>query len=301
MSTQDTNNFQTIALQSAVDGLRLTAYSWQPDSEQAMKAVVIISHGLGEHALRYDDFALALNQAGCAVYAIDHRGHGASPGPQGHGDFGDGGWNALVEDIALLTEHAKSQHNKLPIILFGHSMGSFAGQQFLFTHHNLIDAVILSGSAALDQLFATMQEKRNADGGGLSSYNDGFEHRTGFEWLSSDEAQVDKYVADPLCGFDLLPESMGSFASCAMTLADANDIKKIPPQLPVLLLAGSLDPVTGRLAFLNTLFERYKAAGIKNIDTQYYTDGRHEMLNEANRQEVYSDIINWIDHTLSTI
>jgi len=287
--------YQTIHLQSSVDQLPLSVYCWAPSTQQQIKAVVMISHGLGEHALRYNDFSKILNNQGYVVYALDHRGHGASPGPKGHGDFGEGGWNGLVEDIAQVICYAKNKHPELPTILFGHSMGSFAGQQFLFSHSDLIDAVILSGSAALDQLFLAMQEAPNAEGGGLSSYNQGFEPRTGFEWLSRDEAQVDKYVADPLCGFDLLEHSMSSLAASAATLANSDEIKKIPKQLPILLLAGDLDPITGRLAYLKVLQQRYQDAGIKHIDTCYYSEGRHEMLNEINRQDVYTDIRNWIE------
>ena len=291
-------NMETIKMQSAVDRLPLTAYCWssEPSSTDAqIKAKVIISHGLGEHAIRYSEFAEYLVTQGYAVFALDHRGHGESPGPNGHGDFGEGGWNALVEDIAQLTRMAQNKISDTPTILFGHSMGSFAAQQYLFSHAELITGVVLSGSAALDQLFAAMAAKRTQAGeGGLSSYNEGFEHRTGFEWLSRDPAQVDKYVADPLCGFDLQPDSFASFAACAMPLANTDSINKIPKQLPILLLAGELDPVTGRLAFLKELQHRYNVAGINNIDTLFYPEGRHEMLNDINRQDVYADIASWI-------
>ncbi len=294
--------FEIIKMQSAVDQFPLTSYCWSPPEEN-IKAKVIISHGLGEHALRYAEFADALNSQGYAVFALDHRGHGASPGPQGLGDFGTGGWNALVEDVAQLTRVAQNRFAPTSVALFGHSMGSFAAQQYLFSHSNLINAVILSGSAAVDKLFAAMMQARaNADPNqsALSAYNEGFPQRTGFEWLSRDEEQVDKYVADPLCGFDLLPDSMMSLASCAMPLADTNNINKIPKSLPMLLLAGALDPVTGRLELLKELQSRYQAAGIQSIDTLFYPDGRHEMLNEINRHEVYADIIQWLDKHLTS-
>ena len=301
-------SFETVKMQSAIDRLPLTAYCWTP-LQGDVTGLVIIAHGLGEHALRYTDFAKALNSEGFAVLALDHRGHGASLGPNGVGDFGEGGWHALVEDIAQLTRVGQNKFNDLPTVLFAHSLGSFAAQQYLFSHANLINAVILSGSAAVDQLFAATMAARAAansqkhdgeqGGGAFSFYNRGFEYRTGFEWLSRDAAQVDKYVADPLCGFELQPESLLSFATCAATLADANNIAKIPKQLPILLLAGAHDPVTGRLEYLRELQHRYQAEGIKHIETLFYPEGRHEMLNDINREQVYADLTAWLKKVLA--
>jgi len=283
------------ALNSNADQLKLSAYCWKPDTE-ILKGLVVIAHGMGEHAKRYDEFANALTDEGFVVYSLDHRGHGASPGPNGLGDFGEGGWDALVNDIAQLTEYAKSEYPNLPTILFAHSMGSFAAQQFILTHAILLDALILSGSAAIDQLFVALAAAQAAveKGEAISALNVGFDQRTGFEWLSRDEAQVDKYVADPLCGFDLSPESLGGMINSAGLLADPEKLAAIPGDLPVLLLAGDRDPVTGNLDHLQVLQQRYIDAGIKQLDTKFYKDGRHEMLNEINREEVIGDVIEWV-------
>lgn len=287
---------------SNVDNLALRGYCW--DDAESPGGVVVIAHGLGEHARRYELFAAELNTAGYTVFALDHRGHGGSPGPSGLGDFGAGGWNALVSDIVQLIEIATDKSKGLKVTLFGHSMGSFASQQLVLDASAMIDALILSGSAAVDKMFAANAESLEnlqAEGkSAFSPYNALFEPaRTDFDWLSRDTAEVDKYIADPLCGFDLLPESGMGMVVEAARLSDPEALKQIRPDLPMLLVAGDMDPVTGQLAFLEVLKERYETAGIANIETRYYKDGRHEMLNEINRLEVVSDIITWLDKTLN--
>ncbi|GAB1256895.1 alpha/beta hydrolase [Aurantivibrio plasticivorans] len=287
---------QTFTLDSEVDGLPLTGYLWKAQQADTPRGLVVIAHGMAEHAKRYVTFARALNEAGYMVVAHDHRGHGASPGPNGLGDFGKAGWDALVKDLAQVVRFAKSQFSGLDTVLFGHSMGSFATQQFLLSDAELLDRVVLSGSAATDELFAALAKARSkSSDSGLNIHNRAFTHRTGYEWLSRDEEQVDRYVSDPLCGFELTTESIMGLIAQAATLADLNNLKKIPTNLPVLLLAGSDDPVTGQLAFLVTLYKRYKQVGISQVDTLYYQGGRHEMLNETNRQQVVADVIAWLD------
>lgn len=286
---------------SNVDNLSLRGYCW--DAAESPGGVVVIAHGLGEHARRYALFATELNAAGYTVFALDHRGHGGSPGPSGLGDFGAGGWNALVSDMVQLIEIASEKCKGLKVTLFGHSMGSFACQQLVLDASTMIDALILSGSAAVDKLFAanaaSLENLQADDKSAFSPYNALFEPaRTDFDWLSRDSAAVDKYIQDPLCGFDLLPESGMTMVVAAARLSDPEALKQIRPDLPMLLVAGDMDPVTGQLVFLEVLKERYETAGIAKIETRYYAEGRHEMLNEINRQEVVNDIIAWLDKTL---
>jgi alpha-beta hydrolase superfamily lysophospholipase len=289
---------------STVDNLALRGYCW--NEVESPIGIVVIAHGLGEHARRYELFATELNQAGYTVFALDHRGHGGSPGPSGLGDFGVGGWNALVSDMVQIVEIAREECEGLKLTLFGHSMGSFAAQQFVLDHSELIDALILSGSAAVDKLFETnaesienMQEEGKS---AFSPYNALFEPaRTDFDWLSRDTAEVDKYIEDPLCGFDLVPESGIGMVVEAAQLSDPELLRRIRSDLPMLLVAGDMDPVTGQLAFLEVLKQRYEAAGIGNIETRYYKGGRHEMLNEINREEVVSDLVSWLDKIIGYV
>ncbi len=299
-------NAKEFRFNSDQDGLSLQGYRWEPGNNP--RGIVVIAHGKGEHARRYELFATELNKARYLVYALDHRGHGGSPGPAGLGDFGSGGWNGLVNDIVQLTEMARAEEPELPLALFGHSMGSFAAQQVILDHSSLIDSLVLSGSAAIDKLLEVMAQDTSAatepsageeGGSDFGPLNRPFAPaRTPFDWLSRDEREVDKYISDPLCGFDFLPESNLSMAMAAQQTADPAALGKIRKNLPILLLAGDADPVTGNLEFLNVLEQRYRAAGISDISKLYYSQGRHEMLNEINRERVMFDTILWLDeHT----
>jgi len=274
----------TFTFASSTDGLTITAFRWETPNP---KAVVVISHGAAEHALRYERFARALNAAGYAVWAPDHRAHGRSPGPEGLGDFGAGGWDALVADIDQLVGLAKQAHPVLPVILFGHSMGAAAAQQYAPQWSGHIAALILSGSTARDVPKPGEQPPPFAP-------NAPFEPaRTQYDWLSRDEAEVDKYVADPLCGFEMV-RLRGNRAD-PFRLADPEVLRQIRGDLPVLFVAGDADPINQKLEGLHLLERRWREAGVQHIDKLYYEGGRHEMLNETNRDQVMSDIIGWLD------
>jgi alpha-beta hydrolase superfamily lysophospholipase len=280
------NPDRTWTFTSAVDGLPITVYGWTVPSP---KAVVVISHGAAEHALRYARFARALNAAGFSVWAPDQRGHGASAGAQGLGDFGPGGWDALIADIGQLVGLARKEH-AAPVVLFGHSMGAAACRQFAPLGSDTIDALILSGTGVRTPPKA---------GDPPPNWNAAFEPgRTGYEWLSRDAAEVDKYVADPLCGFDKQKVKVGATLINHAVLADPEQHRKIRSDLPVLLVAGDADPINRNLEGLNTLESWWRDAGVRQIDKLYYRDGRHEMLNETNRDEVTRDIVAWINKTI---
>ena len=283
---------------SEADGLTIHAYHWP--AVGAAQGVVLIAHGLAEYGMRYDRFAQALTAAGYETYAIDHRGHAKSIDAAGLGTFGKGGWMALCQDLHTLLQKVRSDHTGLKTILFGHSMGSFAAQRLCLDHSGDMDAVVLSGSSSIDVMAAAMAEgmaetaENSAEGAGdvdLSAFNAAFEPaRTPFDWLSRDAAEVDKYIESPLCGFDLQAESaMTMFGSGAYHGEDAN-IANIRDDLPVLMVAGDADPINGALELLKLLEARWRAGGVANIETAYYKDGRHEMLNEINRDELTGDL-----------
>lgn len=281
---------------SEADGEDIHVTAWQTDGD--LKGTVIIAHGMAEHGLRYERFANALNAHGFAVYAVDHRGHGRSViGGSEHGDFGEAGWNGLIQDIVTLTDLVNNKHASSPVILLGHSMGSFAAQQICLDHSHRYHAVILSGSTCQDVL-AEMVAGGDVDFS-LANLNFAIENpRTDFDWLSRDPAEVDKYVADPLCGFDLTEQSLGGLLASAMDLANPEKIARIRSDLPVLLVAGSADPINGNLELLKLLEQRWREGGVERIDTHYYEDGRHEMLNETNRDEVAEAMIGWIKEVI---
>jgi alpha-beta hydrolase superfamily lysophospholipase len=207
----------------------------------------------------------------------------------------------LCQDLHTLLKKVRGDHAGLKTVLFGHSMGSFAAQRLCLDHSEDMDAVILSGSSSIDILAAAMAEAAvdagEGDGGvELSSFNAPFEPaRTPFDWLSRDEAEVDKYIESPLCGFDLQAESAQTLFGSGAYHGDDTAIANIRDDLPVLILAGDSDPLNGGLELLKLLEARWREGGVSNIETAYYKDGRHEMLNEINRDEVTADILRWLD------
>lgn len=278
---------------SPTDGLALATYAW--DQVADPRGVVQVAHGLAEHAARYDRFASALNAAGLLVFATDHRGHGRSI-VDTPGDFGDAGFDGLIADVAAYGAKLAEEYPELPLVLFGHSMGSFAAQAVLLDHSRQYAAAVLSGSTALDVLAAGMAQSaaESPEPAGLEAFNAGFEHRTGYEWLSRDETEVDLYVADPLCGFDLPEVTVPSLFAPAPRLADPEQLKTIRPDLPVLIASGDADPLAGGGQLVELLGQRYRDAGLGDVTVTTYAGARHEILNETNRDEVTTDLVDWI-------
>jgi alpha-beta hydrolase superfamily lysophospholipase len=271
---------------SPVDGLQLATYEWDV---AAPRGVVQIAHGLAEHSARYDRFAVALNEAGYSVRAIDHRGHGASIAGT-PGDLGAGGFEALIADVAA---YGATLRGGLPVFLFAHSMGSFAAQSVILTHSEQYAGVVLSGSTALDLLAAGMAQAEGPSG--LEAFNAGFEPRTGYEWLSRDETEVDRYVADPLCGFDVPDETMPALFGAAATLADPSALAAIRSDLPLLIVSGSDDPLAAGGQLVEVLGQRYRDAGLVDVTVRLYDGARHEIVNEIDRDGVTSDVVAWLD------
>lgn len=298
---------------TTTDGHLMGCYRWLP--AQAPRAVVQIAHGMGEHAARYDWTADALTQAGFAVYAQDHRGHGTSATAETYGDMGEDGWNRTVRDAAELTDHIRSAHAGLPLALVGHSMGAMLAQQYLYRYGAKLDAAVLSGSPGfggafqlwLSHTIARFESWRLGFGAHsellqnllFGKSNEPFDgpDATGFEWLSRDAAQVRKYVDDPACGFVLRAGSLANLMAGAREARKKRSLAGIPAALPVYVFSGSVDPVHDEEKGLNRLLARYRAR-LSRVDYRLYPDGRHEMLNETNRDEVVADLIRWLRQSL---
>jgi alpha-beta hydrolase superfamily lysophospholipase len=280
---------------SEADGRIIFMRCWLP--EAAPKAVVLIVHGLAEHSARYRRLAAALVGAGYAAYASDHRGHGRSMRPgDAPGDFGAGGWGALVADLGQARRLASAEQGGAPVALIGHSMGSFASQTLLLDESREFAACVLSGSSDLPTVAAFA-----ASGADLSfaSFNAAFEPaQTPFDWLSRDAAEVDRYIADPLCGFDAPPETGLAIISAAARLGSPEEMRRVRSDLPILIISGDQDPVGGAGALLPMLRERYRAAGVDDVTLKLYPGARHELFNETNRDEVTRDVIHWLQEQL---
>ncbi|MBC7275796.1 alpha/beta hydrolase [Nocardioides sp.] len=279
----------TATFVSPTDGTALAIRTWGEELS-APRGVVQIAHGIAEHGQRYDRLARALVEAGYVVRAVDHRGHGgsvASADQLGHFDF-----EALVADVAAMGASLRDDFPGVPVFLVAHSMGSFAAQTVLLDRSDLYDGVVLSGSTALDVLAGALS---SAEGPvGLEAFNAGFEHRTGYEWLSRDEAEVDAYVADPLSGFDLPDTAVPQLFAGAERLADPAAIGGIRSDLPILVVSGDADPLAGGGALIELLGERYREAGLKDVTVTLYPEARHEIFNETNRDEITADVIDWL-------
>jgi alpha-beta hydrolase superfamily lysophospholipase len=283
------------------DGVALFARCWSADGQApgAATAAVEIAHGMGEHSARYARFAEALVAAGYVAYAYDHRGHGHTVHDASElGHFGAGGWNALVDDMRLVGEQIDAETGGLPRAVFAHSMGSFALQQLLLDHSDTMSAAILSGTSAVDALAGTVPADDSPTD--LTAFNAPFEPaRTEFDWLSRDPAEVDKYVADPLCGFGVAGDALRGMAVEAPRAADVSALAQIRKDLPLLMISGSDDPLAGGLALVDLVAQRYRDAGLTDVTTNWYDGARHELLNETNRDEVTADVIAWLGHHIS--
>jgi alpha-beta hydrolase superfamily lysophospholipase len=225
------------------------------------------------------------------VHAIDHRGHGASAMQAGSlGDFGPRGFDAVVDDLAIACRVIRGLGPKLPLLLFAHSMGSFAAQYFVLDHSALVDGVVLSGTAAVD-----LRDPRRS-GALATDFNARIaDPRTSCDWLSRDAAVVDAYLADPLCGFMLTPESTASIYAQAHRTADPQAYRNVRRSLPLALITGDRDPVNHFLEWFDPLARRLREFGFSDVSTHVYGGARHEPLNELNRAEVLANLVAWFD------
>jgi alpha-beta hydrolase superfamily lysophospholipase len=280
------------------DGLSIACGKWSGQHEP--RGIIQISHGLGEHIGRYAELAKVLVDDEFVVYGNDHRGHGLTAKPSdSFGDFGPAGFDQLVEDMVSLRVTAKKDHPGKPYILLGHSLGSFAAQQFVLDHSHSIDGLALSGSGTLDGLVRLAQSLPPGQDP-MELMNASFEPaRTPFDWLSRDAAEVDAFINDPLCFPSLKPESMQSFLDAFPRLANPLEIRKVQGELPVYIFSGSEDPVGQKLEGVRVLIDRYRSAGFTSITHDFYSGGRHEMLHEINRRDVITNLLVWISGLLN--
>lgn len=305
---------KTEALQiRASDGKQLHLYCWLPDAGP-YRAAIQIAHGMGEHAARYEVVAKALCEQGYAVYANDHRGHGqTASGEEEFGQLGPDGWKRCVLDLRELNQEIRQRHPGLPIVLLGHSMGSFLAQLYLTDHAETLAGAVLSGSTAagrglrIAQLLARFERWRLGpdaqspvlDKALFGRLNETFKNpRTDFDWLSRDASEVDKYIADPMCGFVLRVQSLIDMFDGGKLSARPENQAKIPADLPLYIFSGDQDPVNNKLKGLKKLIRSYERAGLRQIVHRFYSDGRHEMFNETNRAEVIHDLLQWLDENI---
>ncbi len=297
------------------DNLELQGIKW--DEVESPLGVVQISHGMAEHLSRYTEFAEFLNCNRFIVYGHDHRGHGDSAKTEE--DYGylshEEGWHKLVSDLNLMTLKIKEDYPSLPIYLFGHSMGSFALRDYLTQYGNNIDGAIICGTGNnpnwLNHL-ALWFAKRECNQKGprhrstlmtklsFGSYNKKFKpNKTDFDWLSRDEIQVYKYIEDSECGKIFTAQFYVDFLTGIIQLSKQENVNKIPKDKPYLFISGQDDPLSKNGQAIQFVSDQFKRAGISRVQMKMYPGARHELTNEVNRQEIYSDVLFWINENIN--
>lgn len=297
----------------ASDGKEIFTHQWLPENSLEIKAILQISHGMAEHAERYHGFAEVLCAHQIGVYANDHRGHRHSIEEQHPlGYFADeDGWNVVVDDMKTLTTLIKEKHPGLPVFLMGHSMGSLLSRSYAFSNSQDIKGLILSATAGdpgllgsvgimVAQLECALKGKKAKspmlDKLSFGKFNTAFKpNRTPCDWLSRDEAEVDKYVEDPHCGNIFTAGFFRDLLTGIKSINQVSNIEKVAKDLPIYLFCGSHDPVGENTKGVQKVINAYQKTGIKDLSYKFYEEGRHEMLNETNKEEVYQDIIEWIE------
>jgi alpha-beta hydrolase superfamily lysophospholipase len=276
---------------TANDGRLLTLRRWPLGNRP--RAVIQLAHGAAEHLGRYDRLASRLAAEGLAVIGADHRGHGVNACLHGVGALGPRGFQGVVDDMVAVNAYARETWGALPVVLLGHSFGSFAAQVFLVQNPELLDGLVLSGTAAVELLLDRADTSVGAD-----ALNAAFEPaRTPFDWLSRDEAEVDAYIADPLCGHDITVESIATMPAVFQGIRSHPGLRRAGQrQIPIYVISGEMDPIVGPdQSLARYVVESYGRAGLNDVTHKIYPGGRHEMFNEVNRDRVMTDLVGWLD------
>lgn len=293
----------------AEDGTQVWVHRWSPEQ---VRGVCQIAHGMAEHGQRYQHFAGVLANAGYAVYANDHRGHGKTAGRvENVGYFADeNGWNLVVEDMRQLTRIIKENHEDMPVFLLGHSMGSLLAIDYLSKFGDELTGALLSAPPGDPGLRGTMaiylaKLERYLKGKKAQSpmfdrlifgnFNKAFRpNRTAFDWLSGDDAEVDAYIADPFCGTIFTCGFFVDFLTGVKNSHSSKVIEAIPKDLSIYIAAGEKDPVGYNGKGVIKLKNALEKAKIEDLSFTLYRETRHEILNEINRKEVFSEILAWV-------
>lgn len=287
------------------DGHKIPLLSWTPETSrpEPVSAVLVIAHGMAEHAARYQPLAQWLNQRGVAVYAIQHRGHGPHCPTEELGHYADqDGWQRVIDDLSLVVRHARGEHPDLPLSLFGHSMGSFIAQAYVQQYGGQIDNLLLCATNRIDRLklgpylwlvtlIKQLRGRRHRspliNRLSFDAFNRQFApNRTGHDWLSRDAAQVDRYERDPLCGFTCTVGLWADFIRGMLSLNPGQWRK----DLPVHLMAGDQDPVGELGQGFSRHIANLRQAGVAVASVRLFEGARHELVNETVADQVWQHI-----------
>lgn len=291
------------------DHTRIYVRIYEPEHEVIGRFHIL--HGMGEHGGRYDAFATMLCEQGYFVTMHDHRGHGKTAELNGKlGYFADeNGFERVVEDVYDVIQNVRYDYKKVPIFIFGHSMGSFIARRFIQVYGEIVDGCILCGTGATttmhkvgNMLAKTMAKTKGKDVRGdllnelsLGSFNKQFKNtKTAFDWLTSDEEEVQKYIADPYCGFIPTIQFFADLTDGLIMINRKEENARIPKNLPILLISGSADPVGNNGKGVYKVANQLKNAGAQNVIVYLFEEMRHEILNERNKQQVFDVVSRWL-------
>lgn len=278
-----------------------------------VKAVVQISHGMAEHAARYLQFAEYLCENGFAVVLHDHIGHGESAAsPELLGYFGKHGEQSFTEDMKIVTDWAQKEYPSLPLFLLGHGMGSLIARNYTAQYGNLLAGAVYSGTSGSNPalgfglllcnvLIKCKGEKYRSkllDKIAFGAYNKKTEKRTPCDWASRDKQEVDKFIADPFCGYMYTVSGMKALFLTVREISKDSWYAALPQNLPVLLISGAMDPIGNYGKGVQEVYRHLKETGHRNVQIKLYDGARHEILNETNRKEVYADILDFFNDLL---
>ena len=302
----------TTSTYKTFDNKDIFYYKWTPENDK-IKGVVQIAHGIGEHAARYKIIANKLQNEGYCVYANDHRIHGKSASNKSLLGFyeGENYFEDAVRDMKIFTNIIQKEHPNKKIILFGHSMGSLLSRDYATKFGKDLDALILSGTASFMKGLGTLgiysgkivskingrhRSNKVLKNVFFSAFNKKFKpNRTNVDWISSDNNQVNLFESDP---YRIENFSLGVFVDVLQASKKINKssiFKNTPKKLPIYIFSGDKDPIGEMGKGVEQVAKNYKKAGLKDITLKLYKNGRHEMLNEVNREEVEKDVINWLN------
>jgi alpha-beta hydrolase superfamily lysophospholipase len=294
-------------------GGSIPVYLWEPDDNTPHKGIVQLIHGSCEHARRYAGFAQFLTEQGYVVYAHDLRGHGrAIRNKEDYGYFGEhGGWTAMVQELGEVTRFARSRHPGLKLVVLGHSMGSFLARHYALARIEPLDGLVLIGTAhhkrtllrtghLLARSIVAMRGSHYHSAFLYKLSYEAFNHRfepsrTVQDWLTRDESVVDAFIRDESCGFVFSAAGFRDMFEGLLTITDPAQIRRTPPELPTLLLYGTDDPVGNFGEMVQEAYEAYQKAGLRKVKLKGYEGMRHEILNELGKEEVYRDLVEWLE------
>lgn len=294
-----------------LDGHLISVTVYFP-SEDPMGHIHIL-HGMAEHSNRYERFAKFLLERGYVVSMHDHRGHGQTAflNDSPRGFFANQqGFDRVVSDVHEVLNFVRADHHLPPVILFGHSMGSFIARRYTELYSETLSKAIFCGTGAaspthqaghiLAKCLASLQGKAKEspllDKLSFGNFNRAFSNtQTDFDWLSSDSEEVAKYLEDEDCGFLATNQFYADLTGGIITLSKEEEINRIRKDLPILLISGADDPVGGFSKGIWKVAKSYQGCGLTNVTVQLFEGKRHEILNEVNREEVYNKIIWWLE------